>query len=226
MIVQQLLDKQKAFFKAGSCTMPDARLGALYCLGDTIENARAMLGCVLRANFPSDEAVEKEIRTVEEGQERWQKELLRLLATGWKKEDGGKPRPVGSILLLSAEGASFAHTMLALFAALAAGNTVLMNLDTMTGGSADCVRAMITETFEDDYVATTLEPAEDLKEMPFDLVFEAGSHKPEEYFGREGLRLFSRFGEEEDKKEDKKAADKPADKSAEKPAEKPAEDKK
>ncbi len=195
MTVEQLLDKQKAFFEAGSCTMPDARLGALYCLNDTIENARPMLECVLRANFPTEEAVKKEIDTVLEASERWQKELLRLLRSGWKKEEGGKPAPAGTVLIISAPGASFAHNMLAIFAALAAGNTVLMNADNMAGGSADCLRGMVTETFEEDYVATTLEASDDLKKLPFDLIFEAEKVKPEELLGREGLRLFSRFEE-------------------------------
>lgn len=189
---EQLLADQKEFFAAGSSAMPDARLAALYCLNDTIENSRPMLEMLLRAEMDGD-AVAGALNAVCESGSCWQKDLRRLLRTGWKKEQSGAPAPCGVVLLFGAPGASFVQTMTALMTAVAAGNTVVLSLEKTASATADSIRALLTETFEPEYIAVSGEASAELSTLPFDKVFDAGAAAVEALSGRDGLRLFSRF---------------------------------
>ena len=190
---EQLLADQKAFFEAGSTTMPDARLAALYCLNDTIENSRPMLQMLLRADGLGEEAVSGEIGAAQAALAEWQKSLLRLLRSGWKKEEGGKPAPCGTVLLLGGKGASFGRTLCALSAAIAAGNTAILSLEAGAPATADCIRSILGETFEPEYIAVCDEAAAELSALPFDKTFDAGAAENAAFAGHNGLRLFSRF---------------------------------
>lgn len=190
---EQLISEQKNFFAAGSTTMPDARLAALYCLNDTIETSRPVTMALMRGDGLSEAEVSRQMDAVRSELALWQKDLLRLLRFGWKKAEGGKPQPIGTLLILGASGAAFAETLRTVFAAIAAGNTLILNLDKNTPAVADCIRTVLSETFEENYITVCGEHHEELAAMAFDATFDASDDTAESLCSREGLRRFSCF---------------------------------
>lgn len=196
MTGEELLAEQKLFYLAGSTRYPDARLAAVHCLTDTLQQTRPMLDGILRSVCRSDSEVREQIGTVLGAGEAWQRDLLRLLRGSWK-EEGGKPRPLGNALLLIAPSSTFAEAVLALFAALVSGDTVVLNVERMRGGAADLLKLAAEDTFEERYVAIPRIRAVELKELPFRLIHDTAGRTAEDYTGKNGLRLFSAFGGEE-----------------------------
>ena len=74
----------------------------------------------------------------------------------------------------------------------------MMNLERTASATADCLRTLIQQTFEPEYITVSDLPSAELTALPFDKVFDVGAAAEQPLFGRDGLRLFSRFGSEDE----------------------------
>ena len=184
MMIEEILEKQRAFYESGNTLDTRSRRAMLQILGNTVKERAG--------NDPDASVILDAIGLVRKHLYKWSGTgrlhlLLSLFATPGK--DG--PIPCGcSLIDASGTGDSLPAILLPLVSALAAGNTAVVIVPDSPAGNAASL--IIDDTFTDDFVAAV--PAgeatsEELDKLDFSLVHVCGSGKPGT--GLEGFLAFS-----------------------------------
>ena len=184
MMIEELLDKQRAFYESGNTLDTRSRRAMLQILANTVKEKAG--------NDPGASVILNDIADVRKHLYKWTgtgrlRLLMSLFATPGK--DG--PIPYGcSLIDASGAGDSLPAVLLPLVSSLAAGNTaVLIVPDSPAGNAASLI---IDDTFTDDFVAAVPAgnvTAEELEKLDFSLIHVCGSGKP--CTGLEGFLAFS-----------------------------------
>ena len=184
MMIEELLDKQRAFYESGNTLDTRSRRAMLQILANTVEEKAG--------DDPGTPAILDDIADVRKHLYKWTGTgRIRLLMSLFAPPGKDGPIPFGcSLIDASGAGDSLPAILLPLVSALAAGNTaVLMVPDSPAGNAASQI---IDDTFTDDFVAAVPAgdvPAEGLDSLDFSLIHVCGSGTP--CTGLEGFLAFS-----------------------------------
>ena len=183
-MIEEILDKQRAFYESGNTLDTRSRRAMLQILANTVKEKAG--------GNPDASTVLDVIADVRKHLYKWSGTgRLRLLLSLFARPGKDGPIPYGCVLIDgSGAGDSLSAIMLPLVSALAAGNTaVVLVPDSPAGNTASLI---IDDTFTDDFVASVPVPdatAEDFDSLDFSLVHVCGSGMP--CTGLEGFLAFS-----------------------------------
>ena len=184
MMIEETLDKQRAFYESGNTLDTRSRRAMLQILANTVKERAG--------DDPGASVILDAIGLVRKHLYKWSgtgrlRLLMSLFATPGK--DG--PIPCGcSLIDASGAGNSLPAILLPLVSALAAGNTAVVIVPDSPAGNAASL--IIDDTFTDDFVAAVPAcdvPAEGLDGLDFSLVHVCRSGVP--CTGHEGFLAFS-----------------------------------
>ncbi len=182
-MIQDILEKQQAFYVAGNTLDTRSRRAILQILANTIKEV---------ASDDSDTAgILADIADIRKHLYKWSGTgRLRLLLSLFARPSGDGPIPLGNVLIDAGPARSLKEILQPLVCALSAGNTAVVLLPDSSAG--ETVRKIVDETFTEDFVATVpsgSEDGEELNRKDFSLVYTCGSGVPA--FGHEGFLAFS-----------------------------------
>jgi hypothetical protein len=182
--MQDLLQKQQAFYVSGNTLDTRSRRAVLQILANTVKEV-----CGNDATFS---AVNAQVQDFRKHLYKWSGTgKLRLLLSLFARPAQDGPIPYGTVLIDGRSATDAVALLSPLVAALASGNTAVV----LTPGSSvgETVRSIIDDTFTDDYVAAPLpDPTDPVEEIPLDsfsFVYDCAAPLPT--LGREGFLTFS-----------------------------------
>lgn len=189
--IQDLLDRQRRFFRSGKTLEPAWRMEQLRRLKQAVLAREKELTAALAADlgrspvegYLSDVgAVVTEINENLHGLRRWAKPELRFsgLACFPSTVTWVYKMPYGVSLIISPFNFPFYLSLGVLAAALAAGNTAVLKTSSKSAHCTEVLKRLIADTFPDHYVALVdggHETADLLLEQRFDKIFYTGSPK-------------------------------------------------
>jgi len=147
MMIQETVEKQKAFSDAGFTNKISSRKASLHILRNTInEHIDDIRKAILddQGSSPSidgPEFVIEEIETIKKNLKFW----------AWKERRSCER--YGNVLIMASHDNAFAECMLSAVYAIAAGNTVIIKPSQHTPNISAIVKTLVEETFTEDYVA-------------------------------------------------------------------------
>ena len=197
MTIEEILEKQRAYFQSGA-TLPVAfRITMLKKLLATVNQYEKEIGEALKADLGKSDyegfmcetgLVRSEISHMIRHTRRYAKEkTVRTPMTQFASRSYRKSAPYGNVLIMSPWNYPFLLTMDPLADAIAAGNTVVVKPSAYSPATSAIVEKIITECFDPCYVAVVTGGRQEntrLLEQKFDLVFFTGSQN----VGKEVLR--------------------------------------
>ncbi len=186
--IEQLRNKQKEFFLAGS-TMPGGfRHEALSRLRDSIirfehEIKEALFKDLNKSSFESYITeiglVLHEINTFLKNIDRWTKpQRIRTSLFAFPSKSFIVPEPYGQVFIISPWNYPFQLPMVPLVGAIAAGNVVIIRQSRFSPETNKVVKKIVSETFTGEHVSiidTDLEVAGRILELKWDMIFFTGS---------------------------------------------------
>ena len=184
MMIEEILDKQRAFYESGNTLDTRSRRAMLQILGNTVKERAG--------SDPGASVILDAIALVRKHLYKWTGTgRLRLLMSLFAIPGKDGPIPCGcSLIDASGAGDSLPAILLPLVSALAAGNTAVVIVPDSPAGNAASL--IIDDTFTDDFVAAVPAgdvTAEELEKLDFSLVHVCGGGQPGT--GLEGFLAFS-----------------------------------
>lgn len=187
-MIEDILLKQRAFFKAGYTLDVKRRKAALQILANTI---REMEGEILEAlkkdlgkcdteSYMCEVGLAlSQIRDTKKHLDRWARnKCVPTPLAQFPSRSRIMPEPYGNVLIMSPWNYPFLLCISPLVSALAAGNTAIIKPSAYAPATSAAVKKIIDETFTEDYVAV-VEGGRDvnasLLDQKFDYIFFTGS---------------------------------------------------
>lgn len=202
MQIEDILEKQRAFFHSGVTLDPDYRRNALKKLYAAVESHEKEIAIALKADLGKSEfegfmcetgLVKSEIRYMIRHLRRFSRErTVPTPLAQFPSRSYQKPGPFGNVLIMSPWNYPLLLTLDPLADALAAGNTVVLKPSAYSPATSDLIRTLVEECFPPEYVAVvTGGRAENaaLLEQKFDMIFFTGSQT----VGKEVLRHAAQY---------------------------------
>jgi aldehyde dehydrogenase (NAD+) len=187
-MVNQILERQKAFFKTGATRPLVFRLNQLSKLKRAIETYESdlMTALALDLRKPAFESYATEIGfvlssigTIEKNLEKWMRDttvktpIFQPMSKGFIRKE-----PYGTVLIMAPFNYPFQLAIEPLIGAIAAGNTAVVKPSEFAVHTEAVLKRMIESTFEPGYVQIVTGDravAEALIHAPFDYIFFTGS---------------------------------------------------
>ena len=195
--MQNILNKQREFFKSGATLSVKVRLEYLKKLKDVIKaNEQAIFEAIYKdLGKSSTEAYMCEVGLSLDEISYFQKNLKKFAKdktvftpiTNFHARSYIKSVPWGNVLIISPWNYPFLLSIEPLIDAIAAGNTVVLKPSAYSPYTSEIVRKIVKEVFPEEYVAVVTGGREENKallEMKFDYIFFTGSAN----VGKEVLR--------------------------------------
>lgn len=188
MVLQSILDKQKAYFKSNETKSIAFRLNALKTLKAGILAFEEQINEALRqdlgkhafeAYFTEVGIVLSEISYIEKRLKSWAKPkrkkspLLLFPARSYQYAE-----PYGTVLIMSPWNYPFQLAIIPLIGAIAAGNTAIIKPASYAEATSKVIDELIRHCFREVYVTTVLggrEENKQLLDLAFDYIFFTGS---------------------------------------------------
>lgn len=187
-MVEDILLKQRAFFKAGHSLNVNSRRAALQILANTIKELEPEILDALRSDLGKS-ATESymcevglalsEIRDMRRNMRRWARTRCAVTPLAqFPSRSRIMPEPYGNVLIMAPWNYPFLLCISPLISALAAGNTAIIKPSAYAPATSAVIKKVIEETFTEDYVAVIeggREVNTDLLDQKFDYIFFTGS---------------------------------------------------
>ena len=197
MNIDELLDRQRAFFHSGATLDVKFRIRMLRRLLDTVNKYEGEIAAALKADLGKSNfegfmcetgLVRSEISYMLRHVRRFAREkTVYTPLPQFASRSYQKPAPYGNVLIMSPLNYPFLLTMDPLADAIAAGNTVIVKPSAYSPATGAVIEKIISECFDPAFVAVVTGGRKEnasLLEKKFDLVFFTGSQN----VGREVLR--------------------------------------
>ena len=197
MRIEEILEKQRAYFRSGATLPVEHRIHALKTLYAAIERYESEIGRALKEDLGKSDfegfmcetgLVKSEISYMLRHVRRFAKEhTVRTPLAQFASRSYRKPGPYGNVLIMSPWNYPFLLTMDPLVDAIAAGNTVILKPSAYSPATGNLVKRIVEACFDPEFVAVVTggrgENAS-LLEQKFDMIFFTGGQN----VGREVLR--------------------------------------
>lgn len=187
-IIEEILVKQRAFFKAGHTLDVNGRRAALQILANTIKDMEGEIVKALQDDLGKSSTESymceiglalSEIAYTRKHLKHWARTKYRLSPISqFPSMSYMITEPYGNALIMAPWNYPFLLCISPLVSALAAGNTAIIKPSTQARATQAVVKKVIEETFTDDYVAVLgggREEYPDLLDHKFDYIFFTGS---------------------------------------------------
>lgn len=187
-MIEDILLKQRAFFKAGNTLYVNGRRAALQILANTIKEMEGEILEALRTDLGKSETESymcevglalSEIRFTRKKLRRWARPKCAATPLAqFPSRSRIIPEPYGNVLIMAPWNYPFLLCISPLISALAAGNTAVIKPSAYAPATSAVIKKIIDETFTEDYVAVVeggREVNTDLLEQKFDYIFFTGS---------------------------------------------------
>ena len=198
--MDNILAKQKEFFKSGQTLSIDFRLKQLKKLKQTIKSKEDSIAQAIYKDLGKSKTEAymceiglalSEITFFEKNLKKFAKDkIVPTPLTNFHSKSIIKSVPYGNVLIISPWNYPFLLSIEPLVDALAAGNTVILKPSAYSPHTSAIVKEIIDETFNENYVKVVTGGREENKallNMKFDYIFFTGSQN----VGREVLRAAS-----------------------------------
>lgn len=197
MNIDQILEKQRSYFRSGATLPVNFRIDMLKRLRDAVKKYEAEIGDALKADLGKSDyesfmcetgLVLSEISYMIRHTRRFAAKhhvptpLAQFASSSYKK-----PTPYGNVLIMSPWNYPFLLTIDPLTDAIAAGNTAVIKPSAYSPATSRIIAKIIAECFSPEYVAVITGGRKEnaaLLEKKFDLIFFTGSQA----VGKEVLR--------------------------------------
>ncbi|MBR2386430.1 aldehyde dehydrogenase [bacterium] len=198
--MQEILDKQKEFFKSGQTLSVEFRLDYLKKLKLEIKNKEKEIALALNKDLGKSEyeAYMTEIGLTLSEISYFLKNLKKLAKdkivktpiTNFHSKSIIKSTPYGNVLIISPWNYPFLLSIETLIDALSAGNTIILKPSAYAPNVSSIIKEIVENVFKSEYVAVVEGGREENKallDMKFDYIFFTGSQN----VGKEVLRKAS-----------------------------------
>lgn len=187
-MVEDILQKQRDFFKAGYTLNVNGRRAVLQILANTIKEMEGEILEALKADLGKSDTESymcevglalSEIRDTRKHLRRWAR--TRFAPTPLAQFPSRSriiPEPYGNVLIMAPWNYPFLLCISPLVSALAAGNTAIIKPSAYAPATSAIVKKIIDETFTEDYVAVVeggREMNKNLLDQKFNYIFFTGS---------------------------------------------------
>lgn len=197
MNIDQILEKQRSYFRSGATLPVNFRIDMLKRLRDAVKKYEAEIGDALKADLGKSDyesfmcetglvlsEISYMIRHARRfaGKKHVPTPLAQFVSSSYKK-----PTPYGNVLIMSPWNYPFLLTIDPLADAIAAGNTAVIKPSAYSPATSRIIAKIIAECFSPEYVAVITGGRKEnaaLLEKKFDLIFFTGSQA----VGKEVLR--------------------------------------
>ena len=192
-LTEEILIKQRAFFKAGHTLNPAGRKAALQILENTIKEMEEEILDALKQDLGKCNTesymcevglVLRQIKHCRRHIACWTRPKIALTPLAqFPSRSRIIPEPYGNVLIMAPWNYPFLLSISPLVSALTAGNTAIVKPSTQAKATQKVIKKIIEETFTEDYVAVLDGEREDfanLLDHKFDYIFFTGSKS----FGR------------------------------------------
>ena len=186
--IEEILRRQREFFRAGHTLNVNGRRAALQILANTIKDMEGEIISALQEDLGKSGTESymceiglalSEISYVRKHLKRWARTRRRLSPLSqFPSVSHIIPEPYGNVLIMAPWNYPFLLSISPLISALAAGNTAIIKPSTQAKATQAVVKKVIEETFTDDYVAVlggSRDEYPDLLDHKFDYIFFTGS---------------------------------------------------
>ena len=198
--MENILQRQKEYFKSGATLPIEKRLSALKRLKEVIKNKEQSILSALKTDLgkSSTEAYMCEVGLALSEISYFLKNLKKISKdkvvptplTNFHSKSIIKSVPYGNVLIISPWNYPFLLAIESLTDAIAAGNTVIIKPSAYSPATSNIVKEIIEEAFSPEYVAVVTggrEQNKNLLSMKFDYIFFTGSQS----VGKEVLKAAS-----------------------------------
>ena len=195
--MEEILQKQRAYFQTGAPLPVNFRIAMLKRLREEIERKEAEVAAALQADLGKSDyegfmceigLVRSEIRFMLKHIQRFaRKKAVRTPLSQFAGRSYCKPCPYGNVLIMSPWNYPFLLTMEPLVDAIAAGNTAVVKPSAYAPATGAVIQTILTACFPEEYVAVVMGGREEnakLLQQKFDRVLFTGSQA----VGKEVLR--------------------------------------
>ena len=195
--MEQILEKQRAFFRSGATLSVSRRMEMLKRLRDAVRKYEPKIEAALRADLGKSDfegfmcetgMALSEISYMIRHIRRFASEhTVYTPLAQFASRSYQKPSPYGNVLIMSPWNYPFLLSLDPLADAIAAGNTVILKPSAYSPATSAVIKELISSVFPEEYVAVVTGGREENKTLlnqKFDLVFFTGSQN----VGREVLR--------------------------------------
>ena len=197
MNIDEILQRQRAFFQSGATLDVDFRIRALKKLRGAVDRYEKEISAALTADLGKSDLegfmcetglVRSELSYMIRHTRRFAREkTVYTPLAQFASRSFRKPSPYGNVLIMSPWNYPFLLTIDPLADAIAAGNTAIVKPSAYSPATSAVIEKIITECFGPEYVAVVTGGRKEnarLLEKKFDLVFFTGSQN----VGKEVLR--------------------------------------
>ena len=197
MNIDEILQRQRAFFQSGATLDVDFRIRALKKLRGAVDRYEKEISAALTADLGKSDfegfmcetgLVRSELSYMIRHPRRFaQEKTVYTPLAQFASRSFRKPSPYGNVLIMSPWNYPFLLTIDPLADAIAAGNTAIVKPSAYSPATSAVIEKIITECFGPEYVAVVTGGRKEnarLLEKKFDLVFFTGSQN----VGKEVLR--------------------------------------
>ena len=197
MNIDEILQRQRAFFQSGATLDVDFRIRALKKLRGAVDRYEKEISAALTADLGKRDfegfmcetgLVRSELSYMIRHTRRFaQEKTVYTPLAQFASRSFRKPSPYGNVLIMSPWNYPFLLTIDPLADAIAAGNTAIVKPSAYSPATSAVIEKIITECFGPEYVAVVTGGRKEnarLLEKKFDLVFFTGSQN----VGKEVLR--------------------------------------
>ena len=197
MNIDEILQRQRAFFQSGATLDVDFRIRALKKLRGAVDRYEKEISAALTADLGKSDfegfmcetgLVRSELSYMIRHTRRFaQEKTVYTPLAQFASRSFRKPSPYGNVLIMSPWNYPFHLTIAPLADAIAAGNTAIVKPSAYSPATSAVIEKIITECFGPEYVAVVTGGRKEnarLLEKKFDLVFFTGSQN----VGKEVLR--------------------------------------
>ena len=197
MNIDEILQRQRAFFQSGATLDVDFRIRALKKLRGAVDRYEKEISAALPADLGKSDfegfmcetgLVRSELSYMIRHTRRFaQEKTVYTPLAQFASRSFRKPSPYGNVLIMSPWNYPFLLTIDPLADAIAAGNTAIVKPSAYSPATSAVIEKIITECFGPEYVAVVTGGRKEnarLLEKKFDLVFFTGSQN----VGKEVLR--------------------------------------
>lgn len=187
-MIEDILTRQKAFFRAGYTLNVSGRRAALQILANTIKDMEGEILAALKEDLGKSEAEAymcevglalSEIKYARKHLRHWARPRKACTPLAqFASSSRIISEPYGNVLIMAPWNYPFLLCIAPLVSALAAGNTAIVKPSSQAKATQAVVKKVIDETFTEDYVAVLdgdRESCKDLLDHKFDYIFFTGS---------------------------------------------------
>lgn len=187
-MIEEILLKQRAFFKAGYTLDVKGRRAVLQILANTIKEMEGEILDALKKDLGKSKTESymcevglalSQIRDTKKHLKKWAHiKCVPTPLAQFPSRSRIMPEPYGNVLIMAPWNYPFLLCISPLISALAAGNTAVIKPSAYAPATSAVVKKVIDETFTEDYVAVVeggREVNTDLLDQKFDYIFFTGS---------------------------------------------------